>query len=427
MGNGSSKKKYAPSLTAEQRESIRALIDIRGPEKGQAITADFIKNVWKDILSDGLLQTFLTFLFRDSKTITIEEFEMFFYNMVEAPIDDRAQTIVACLGIDSTIPPRSMQTFVSDLLQSYLMILRQKVPSAYSSWVTGDLTQKSDVNIISQFFIRDINYVDGRLHVEELERWLRVCGFVKDLSETVVKVAFGIEVEELKPTLPKANKFSSLLRIPTVLTLSHFTRDCSKEWRLLYSSVDEAHSWNILQNRLFGEGPTLVLIQDTAGPLLGGFASQTWKNGPHFYGDENCFLFRLRPELRLCFPTGYNSNFQYMNSGATTLPNGLGMGGQLNYFGFFLSSEFGPGSVSKTCTTFRDYIPLASQLEFFFSRLEVWAIGEPDAVEENVRQVHVTPSGLVMQRDPGAAALLEMAGRTGYSKHVQPQDLGEEN
>lgn len=40
-------------------------------------------------------------------------------------------------------------------------------------------------------------------------------------------------------------------------------------------------------------------------------------------GNENAFLFTLRPKMR-CFPTtGYNDHYQYLNMHQQTLPNGL--------------------------------------------------------------------------------------------------------
>ena len=39
--------------------------------------------------------------------------------------------------------------------------------------------------------------------------------------------------------------------------------------------------------------------------------------------------------------TPFNSNYQYFNLKQKTMPNGLGMGGQLEYFGLWIDSEFG--------------------------------------------------------------------------------------
>ncbi|RIB05400.1 hypothetical protein C2G38_2219718 [Gigaspora rosea] len=61
---------------------------------------------------------------------------------------------------------------------------------------------------------------------------------------------------------------------------------------------------------------------DKDGYIFGGFAYEDWKQNPKFYGDRKNFLFFIRPKLR-CYPTtSYNNNFQYLNFGLKTLPNG---------------------------------------------------------------------------------------------------------
>ena len=372
-----------------------------------------LRNIWKDIFSDGLMTVILNYFFRTSKQKEVEDLELFCYRFIEGTVEDRAELLMAILGVDNSITPRSFQNYVTDLIESYILILRKKHPDVYGSWITGDLTEKSDMAIVAKFFVSDINYTEGKIDLEELKKWMNRSGFVEFVLDKIIRYAFNLDVDVAIPVLPKADKSSTLLRVPTVLALSYLTRRTNRtKWRLLYSSSTDPHSWNIIQQSIDKQGPTLVLIQDNGGPLFGGYASTSWRVSPTFYGDEQCFLFRLRPEMMVCRSTGYNKNFQYLNSDTKTLPSGLGMGGQFNYFGLFLSSEFGPGSVSKTCTTFRDYTPLASQNEFSFSRIEIWAVDEPDRVETEQR------SGLIMENDPQATAFLEMAGRTGFSTNL---------
>ena len=67
------------------------------------------------------------------------------------------------------------------------------------------------------------------------------------------------------------------------------------------------------------------------GMMFGG-ASQPWEVNPNFRGDGECFLFTAVPEIEVFNkPTFYNKHFMYYQENAETLPNGLGMGGQLDY------------------------------------------------------------------------------------------------
>ncbi|KAL1115106.1 hypothetical protein AAG570_007137, partial [Ranatra chinensis] len=94
-------------------------------------------------------------------------------------------------------------------------------------------------------------------------------------------------------------------------------------WRLLFSTRTHGESWATFFKSLLAQGPTLIVVQDPEGATFGFYASQSWECKSTFYGDQNCFLFMLRPEIVKFEPTGYNANYQYLNSGQTTLPNGL--------------------------------------------------------------------------------------------------------
>ena len=75
--------------------------------------------------------------------------------------------------------------------------------------------------------------------------------------------------------------------------------------------------------------------------MFGGFATDSWRLGPKFYGKPESFLFQLSPTVGVFDSTPFNSNYQYFNLKQKTMPNGLGMGGQLEYFGLWIDSEFG--------------------------------------------------------------------------------------
>lgn len=53
-----------------------------------------------------------------------------------------------------------------------------------------------------------------------------------------------------------------------------------------------------------------------------------------------------------------------------------GMGGQFNYWGLWLDSEYGLGECSESCTTFQNYTQLSVNKHFEIRNIEVWAVGE---------------------------------------------------
>jgi len=152
------------------------------------------------------------------------------------------------------------------------------------------------------------------------------------------------------------------------------------------------------------KGPTVVMIRDETGKVFGGFASESWrKPTPVWYGSgillfiglfscsslltkftlttEKSFLYEVKDgQLIVYQASGYNNHFMYLNASTVwkhiytydislfvnfafnhsilqeSLPNGVGMGGQHNFFGWFLSSDFDYGHSNGPCATFESPI-----------------------------------------------------------------------
>lgn len=58
------------------------------------------------------------------------------------------------------------------------------------------------------------------------------------------------------------------------------------------------------------------------------------------------------------------------------------MGGQHNYWGLWLDSDYGKGECSETCTTFRNYAQLGINKKFTIRNVEVWGVGEKPVKED---------------------------------------------
>lgn len=67
------------------------------------------------------------------------------------------------------------------------------------------------------------------------------------------------------------------------------------------------------------------------------------------------------------------------------------MGGQHNYWGLWLDSEYGFGECSESCTTFKGYSQMSANKRFKIRNVEVWAVGEKPTTEsdEEVQEVHM--------------------------------------
>ena len=112
--------------------------------------------------------------------------------------------------------------------------------------------------------------------------------------------------------------------------------------------------------------------------------------------------------------------FSGLKVNAKTFPNGLGMGGQIDFFGLWLDGEdFGKARCTPTCSSYAS--PQLSKEEFFhFDHVEVWAVGDepvPDPDDEEA-----TNGRGAMSKDPEAVAVMEMMGKTFISKDVKAAD-----
>ncbi|XP_075017610.1 MTOR-associated protein MEAK7 isoform X5 [Calonectris borealis] len=131
-------------------------------------------------------------------------------------------------------------------------------------------------------------------------------------------------------------------------------------------------------------------------------------------GDNRCFLFSVFPSLAVYTYTGYNDHYMYLNHGQQTMPNGLGMGGQHGYFGLWIDSDYGKGhsKAKPRCTTYNSP-QLSAKEDFTLDAMEVWAVGDlPESAGTKGKKS-------ILDIDPEAQALLEMAGKSRQSEGLR--------
>ncbi|KAF9157552.1 hypothetical protein DFQ26_008610 [Actinomortierella ambigua] len=190
-------------------------------------------------------------------------------------------------------------------------------------------------------------------------------------------------------------------------------------FRLLFSSKTSGASFSTLLQKILYQGPTIMIMKDEDGYIFGAYADADWEQGPKFYGTDRSFLFTIYPQFRIYRPTRVNQNYQYLDSGTKTLPNGIGFGGQFRYFGLWLASDFcsGHSAAEPICSTYGSP-RLSKQQQFKLDELEVWQV-QPSVLEHEDGPRHSA-----MDTHADAVAMLEMANRKMYSKEVRaPQNV----
>lgn len=88
------------------------------------------------------------------------------------------------------------------------------------------------------------------------------------------------------------------------------------------------------------------------------------------------------------------------------------MGGQHEYWGLWLDSNYGQGQCSESCTTYRNYAQLSAKKTFTIRNLEVWGVGDRPEKED----LGGNGERSVLDGNLEEKAILEMAGRSQYSE-----------
>ncbi len=113
---------------------------------------------------------------------------------------------------------------------------------------------------------------------------------------------------------------------------------------------------------------TLLLVQDQAGRVFGGYNTESWKSrASGYYGTGESFVFAIHPSdtpaLKRFAWSGENQFFM------TSTVDGIGMGGGTN-FAFWLDKEIFQGT-SGPCNTF-NAPRLSSTDQFQVLNFEIW-------------------------------------------------------
>lgn len=186
-----------------------------------------------------------------------------------------------------------------------------------------------------------------------------------------------------------------------------------QKWFLLYSSEVNGKSFQRLAQSLNECGPTVIFVKlKDSSRVIGCFCESDWQTvasrekaavsrsaaakraaregqnmalggrpsnqNPVFFGNENCFIFTAsRDEECQIYKASStaNSNFMYLfDTHPLEQKVGIGMGGQPDYFGFFLDRWLDSGACSGIrCTTFKN--PRLTETESWsIDKVEAYAV-----------------------------------------------------
>jgi len=187
------------------------------------------------------------------------------------------------------------------------------------------------------------------------------------------------EEEEEKPPIPEMNGHSAILSEEDIrfLCAAMPSKEFTTKWTLLFNSTKNGKSFNRFCFHVTGRGPTVIILRDQNGHIFGAFASETWKDKhPKYYGTAHSFLYKLKPNRIIYKPTGFNDHYQYLNQGTETLFNGIGMGGQTEFFTWSIAEDFETGKCRGNPSSTYGCPPISSVEDWNLDYVEVWEVKE---------------------------------------------------
>jgi len=283
-----------------------------------------------------------------------------------------------------------------------------------ASSLVHDLVFKNEKRKSS--FLKEESNVE--IDMDDVEKVLLSNPLVENMISETLNYCFKVNLKPLT-LLPKFSlENETSLTIHQIIFLNiNLPHEMRNLWRPLFNTDVHGESFSKFTGCISNQGPTIIVIWDDQDHIFGGFATDSWKMGPKFVGKPESFLFHLNPKMNIYDSTPFNSNYQYFNLKQKTMPNGLGMGGQLDYFGFWIDSEFGILKTSPTCSTYHS--AQLGQLDGKIKKIEVFGVGE-------LNEDDIEAGKSVLDMDPEAQAVLEMMGKTFHSKVIREVDEEDE-
>ncbi|XP_012725840.2 MTOR-associated protein MEAK7 isoform X1 [Fundulus heteroclitus] len=355
-----------------------------------------------------------------------ERLLVFLADTLRGTAEERAPLVVVmshnAAGVPGVVTCEQVSAFLQELICAVVQILTSR--GRLRGWEPGQMGDTAlGVRLLAEQLCSELRASEqGTCDVSCVEEWIFRVPQVSQYLEILVAEGLNVSLNSwTAPTLLPPCKdthwkdLKCLLDLPTLMFLAPQLPDSySAPWRLVFSTHLHGESFTKMASGLMHHGPTVLLIKDTKGHVFGGFASQAWEMKPQFQGDSRCFLFSVFPTLRVYTATGYNEHFMYLNQHQQTMPNGLGMGGQHDYFGLWLDCDFGRGHsrARPRCTTYGSP-QLSADENFTLDSVEVWAVGNPpqpaEAEEEEGKKS-------VLNVDPEVQAMMELTGKTLHSE-----------
>ena len=177
----------------------------------------------------------------------------------------------------------------------------------------------------------------------------------------------------------------------------------------LYSSLSNGDGVGAFTRSVaFYESPTLLIVRSSQGDVVGVYSDSEWQSQSRFFGTGRTRLFTILPICQSFATTNVSHNYLYLHIPTSkqtvkgVVPDGVGVGGQIEGFRLHLDADFKTGEAVTFDSTFENgqLVPLAAKVSadgnpdmvgFEIDAVEMFGLGGPAALvaQENKKQFEI--------------------------------------
>ena len=140
----------------------------------------------------------------------------------------------------------------------------------------------------------------------------------ENLKERLLKIEKSLEIKEEREKIEKEEKEKKIKLLFENTTLlsdeekiiidNWILENVEKKYNLLYKISRDGDESSTFHSKCDGKGPTIVIIQTTAGYKFGGYTSINWDNSSSYKKDELAFIFTLNKKKKFLIKTDNVNN-----------------------------------------------------------------------------------------------------------------------
>ncbi len=295
------------------------------------------------------------------------------------------QTIYRVAGPEDASPPRTSED-LAGLVYRFILgahFLKtgrpQHMRPAPATWIASLAAKGSQDSVSEAEWIDWVNAVAPQVH-QSLSTFAHCALFGPDHPFLPTNPALQLPLTDQQCSL-WSDTFQT---IPSSIAL--LSPQLGGKWIRQYSSDFDGFSFSTFQHALLRyQGPTVLMIQTTAGDAFGFYAGEAWKESRHWFGkDVDSFLFGLKPSLQYYGPTGSGKpQCMYLYNPAIQRPghlHGLCVGGVADQSPrLHITTSFEQCKAQSLDAAY-DAGPLLANNELYFDidSIEIWAVNVSD-------------------------------------------------